>query len=528
VLCTDKTGTLTRNRIILERHCDVMLKEDPEVLTLAWLNSHFQTGLKNLLDLAILDHEQFREHVPHAGYVKLDEIPFDFVRRLMSVVVATPTGGSRLICKGAPESVYARCRFFELDGRIHPLGHEVPAALSREFDVLSADGFRVLAVAFRDVERQPTYSRDDERDLVLRGYVAFLDPPKDSAAAAVAALVERGVQLKVLTGDNELVSRKICAEVRLDTAEVLLGSDVERLRDCDLALAVSRASLLARLSPSHKQRVVAALKQAGHVVGFLGDGVNDSLALRTADVGITVDTAVDIARESADVILLDKDLHVLRDGVDEGRKVFVNVLKYVRMGASSNFGNMFSMLGTSLFLPYLPMTPLQILAVNLLYDCSQLPIPTDDVDPELIARPRPWSMSQVSRFILLVGPLSSFFDFVTFAVLLFAFGCTEPARAGLFHTGWFVESLLTQTLIIHVIRTDRIPFVQSHASRALLFTTAAVALLGMWLPGSPLGPMFGFVPLPDAYWPFLAVTLAAYGLVTYRTKAWLVRQRWIT
>lgn len=527
VLCTDKTGTLTCNRIILERHCDVMLEDDPDVLRLAWLNSHFQTGLKNLLDLAILEHEQFQEQVPHEGYRKLDEIPFDFSRRVMSVVVETPSGGRQLICKGAPESVYERCRCFELDGRRQPLGHDCMATLGREFVRLSAEGFRVLAIAYREVESQPHYSRDDERDLVLRGYVAFLDPPKDSAAAAVAALVDRGVRVKVLTGDNELVSRKICAEVGIDTRHVLLGHDIERLDDSELAEAVAAASLLARLAPAHKRRVVEALKGAGHVVGFLGDGVNDAVALRTADVGVSVDAAVDIARENADIILLDKDLHVLCDGVDEGRKVFVNVLKYVRMGASSNFGNMFSMLGASLFLPFLPMTPLQILATNLLYDCSQVPIPTDDVDPELVARPRPWSMRQVSRFILLVGPCSSLFDATTFAVLLFAFGCTDPARVALFQTGWFVESLLTQTLIIHVIRTDRIPFLESHASRALLVTTAAVALVGMWLPASPVGRLLGFTPLPDLYWPFLAATLVAYGVVTYSVKAWLVRRGWI-
>jgi Mg2+-importing ATPase len=527
VLCTDKTGTLTCNRIILERHCDVSLKEDAEVLSLAWLTSHFQTGLQNLLDRAILDHEQFRERVPHEGLRKLDEIPFDFARRAMSVVVESAAGGRRLVCKGAPESVYERCRFVESDGRRHVLDDAWAARLKQDFDPLSAAGFRVLAIAYRDVEPQPAYSRDDERDLVLRGYVAFLDPPKDSAAAAVAGLVRRGVQVKVLTGDNDLVSRKICADVGIDTEQALLGQDVDRLDDAALEATVERTTLMARLSPAHKRRVIEALRRAGHVVGFLGDGVNDALALRAADVGITVDAAVDIARESADIVLLVKDLHVLSDGVDEGRKVFVNVLKYVRMGASSNFGNMFSMLGASLFLPFLPMTPLQILATNLLYDCSQVPIPTDDVDAELVAHPRPWSMRQVSRFILLVGPVSSIFDATTFAVLLFAFGCTDPARVGLFQTGWFVESLLTQTLVIHVIRTNRVPFLQSHASRGLLVTTALVALVGMWLPETAVGRAFGFVALPDAYWPFLGVTLVAYGIVTYSVKAWLVRRRWI-
>ena len=527
VLCTDKTGTLTLDRIILERHCDVMLREDADVLALAWLNSHFQTGLKNLLDRAVLDHEAFREHVPHAGYAKVDEIPFDFVRRAMSVVVSTPSGGRRLICKGAPEAVYRRCAAFELDGEVRPLDPENARRLAHEIDALAADGFRVLAVAYRDLEPRPAYSKEDERDLVLRGYVAFLDPPKDSAATAIAELLEGGVAVKVLTGDNELVSRTICRQVGIDTEHVLLGGQIDGMDDAELSAAAARATLMARLTPAHKERVVRLLRRAGHVVGFLGDGINDALALRAADVGISVESAVDIARESADCVLLEKDLHVLREGVQEGRKVFVNILKYIRMGASSNFGNMLSVLGASVFLPYVPMTPLQILTNNLLYDCSQVPIPTDDVDPELVARPRPWSMNQISRFILLVGPCSSIFDYTTFAVMLLVFGCGDPARAALFQTGWFVESLLTQTLVIHVIRTDRIPFLESRASLPLAATTAAVMLVGIWLPSSPLGPAFGFEPLPGLYWPILLVTLVAYVAVTHAVKMWLVRRGWI-
>jgi len=423
--------------------------------------------------------------------------------------------------------VYARCTAFELDGAVHPMDHEVPQALEAEFERLSADGFRVLAVASRDLEPQPAYTRDDERDLVLRGYVAFLDPPKDSAGAALRELTAGGVAVKVLTGDNELVSRKICAEVGIDTADVLLGGEVDALDDAALAAAAARATLMARLTPAHKERIVTMLRRAGHVVGFMGDGINDAPALRAADVGISVDSAVDIARASADCILLEKDLRVLEAGVREGRKVFVNILKYIRMGASSNFGNMLSVLGASLFLPFVPMTPLQILTNNLLYDCSQVPIPTDEVDPELIARPRPWSMRQISRFILLVGPCSSIFDYTTFAVLLFLFGCTDPARAAVFQTGWFIESLLTQTLIIHVIRTDRIPFFESRASLALSATTAAVMLVGIWLVGSPFGRSFGFVPLPAGYWPILFVTLVAYAVTTHGVKMWLVRRQWI-
>ncbi|MEX0669755.1 MAG: magnesium-translocating P-type ATPase [Pirellulales bacterium] len=525
VLCTDKTGTLTLDKIILERHCDVMLRDDLNVLTLAWLNSHFQTGLKNLLDRAILEHEHFHGLVPYEGYAKVDEIPFDFSRRLMSVVVSTPDGGRRLICKGAIESVYAKARAFELDGVVHPLDHEQIQLLSAECDRLSADGFRVLAVAFRDVEPQEAYSREDERDLVLRGYVAFLDPPKDSARGAVAALAAGGVTVKVLTGDNELVSRKICQELAIDVGQVLVGDDIDRLDDAALAEAVGPAMLMARLTPSQKRRVIETLRRKGHVVGFLGDGVNDALALREADVGISVDSAVDLARESADCILLDKDLGVLLDGIREGRRVFVNVLKYIRMGASSNFGNMFSVLAASVFLPFVPMAPVQLLANNLLYDLSQVPIPTDDVDAEQIARPRPWSIRQIASFILILGPCSSIFDCTTFAIMLLAFGWNDVAHMPLFHTGWFVESLLTQALVIHVIRTDRIPFLQSRASPALLAATTAVVLVGIWLPGSRLGRLLGFVPLPAAYWQVLAVTVVAYLVVAQVAKT-LFMGRW--
>jgi len=527
VLCTDKTGTLTLDRILLERHCDVRLREDRQVLELAWLNSHFQTGLRNLLDRAILDHERLRERVPHEGYAKLDEIPFDFSRRMMSVVVSCPEGGRRLICKGAPDEVFTRCTAYEVDGLVHPVSGGLPAALVEECSRLGAEGFRVLAVATRDVPPRDSYSHADEQDLVLRGYVAFLDPPKDSAADAIVELQARGVAVMVLTGDSDLVSRTICAAVGLDVRSVLVGHEIEALDDAALAAALRGVNLCARLSPGQKQRVVRVLRRAGHVVGFLGDGANDAPALREADVGISVDSAVDIARESADCILLDKDLRVLGAGVVEGRKVFVNVLKYIRMGASSNFGNMLSVLAASVFVPFLPMTPLQILANNLLYDCSQVPIPTDEVDPELVARPRPWSLKQVTRFILLLGPCSSLFDFLTFAALMHLFGCGDASRAAVFQSGWFVESLLTQTFIIHVIRTDRIPFLRSHASLALTATTAMVMAIGVWLPGSPLGRLLGFAALPPGYWPFVIVIVAGYAATAYAVKRWLVRHAWL-
>jgi Mg2+-importing ATPase len=510
VLCTDKTGTLTLDRIILERHCDLLMREDPEVLRIGWLVSHFQTGLRSAMDRAVLEHEELRGRNPAADCSKLDEIPFDFTRRVMSVVVEETAGGPRLFCKGAPDAVHARCTAFEIDGVVRPIDHDVPRAVMREADALAAEGFRVLAVAYRAVEAKPAYARDDEHGLVLRGYLAFLDPPKDSARGALEALASGGVAVKVLTGDNEFVAAKICRDVGIRVEQPLVGDEVERMTDEALAAAATSATLMARLTPAQKERVVRLLRGRGHVVGFLGDGINDAPALRAADVGISVDTAVDIARESADCILLGKDLRVLEEGVRAGRKVFVNIIKYVRMGTSSAFGNMLSVLVASVALPFVPMTPLQILTTNLLYDCSQVPIPGDDVDPELVAAPRPWATGQIARFILCLGPVSSLFDVLTFAVLWFGFGGDEPARAAVFRTGWFVESLVTQTLVIHVIRTDRIPFIESRASVGLSAMTVTVIAIGIWLVHSPLAPAFGFAPLPAAYWPFLIVTAAAY------------------
>ena len=527
VLCTDKTGTLTLDRVILERHCDVVRREDDAVLEMAYLNSYFQTGLRNVLDRAILDRGGTNGQRELAGYKKVDEIPFDFSRKLMSVAVETPAGNHRLICKGATVSVFQRCNRFELEGQVYPIDPLLITELKEECDELSADGFRVLAVAYKDTDGQAAYSRDDERDLVLKGYVAFLDPPKETAAPAIAALRDHGITVKVLTGDNELVSRKICHEVGLPTDRVVLGGQVEAMSDAQLAEAAESATLFARLSPADKQRILRALQSRGHVVGFLGDGINDSPALRTSDVGVSVDSAVDIAKEAADVILLEKSLTVLADGVLEGRKVFANILKYVRMGASSNFGNMFSVLGASAFVPYLPMAPIQILTNNLLYDFSQVPIPADDVDPEQIAKPRPWHMGQIARFILFVGPCSSVFDYTTYLMMLYVFDCWNPANQSLFQTGWFVESLLTQTLIIHIIRTNRIPFLQSRASWPLTITTAVIMALGIWLPSSPIGPWLGFAPLPPLYWPLVALTLFCYVLLTQGVKMWLIRKGWI-
>jgi P-type Mg2+ transporter len=526
VLCTDKTGTLTMDQVILERHCDVLQQDSAEVLRDAYLIAHFQTGLKNVLDRAVLSHREAHGKATE-NFRKVDEIPFDFVRRMMSVVVETPDKEHQLLTKGAPEAIFPRCRFFELEGETLTLEPVLVSELMEQYQQLSADGFRVLAVAHKRLAAGAFISKEDECDLTLKGYVAFLDPPKDSAAKAITALQSHGVTVKVLTGDNDLVTRKVCREVGLNADEILLGSKVETMTDAELAAAAERVHVFARLSPAHKQRIIRALQNKGHVVGFLGDGINDAPALHVADVGISVDSAVDIAKAAAAVILLEKDLMVLGDGVIEGRKVFVNILKYVRMGASSNFGNMFSVLGASAFLPFVPMAPIQVLANNLLYDFSQVPIPTDTVSPEQTAQPRPWHIGDIKRFVLFIGPISSIFDYSTYFVMLYVFGCWDPARASLFQTGWFVESLITQTLIVHVIRTNKIPFVQSMASLPLTVTTVCIMLIAAWLPYSPLAPALGFTALPPLYWPILAATLLGYVVLTQAVKMWLVRKQWL-
>ena len=527
ILCTDKTGTLTEDRVVLMRHCDVAGRESDEVLLDGFLISHFQTGLKNLLDRAILDSADFHDKALVEKYQKLDELPFDFTRRMMSVMVQDPNGMPILLTKGAPEEVFLRCSHFELDGKVSAMDPDLVVGLKQEYDDLSNDGFRVLAVAARELPGTNMCAKEDERQLVLKGYVAFLDPPKATAARALAALDKHGIGVKILTGDNHLISRKVCQDVGLAPDPMLLGADVEKLSDAELGEAAEKATLFARLSPAHKERVIRILRGKGHVVGFMGDGINDAPALRAADVGISVDTATDIAKESADLILLEKDLMVLEAGVLEGRKVFANIVKYIRMGASSNFGNMFSVLGASAFLPFLPMHPIQVLTNNLLYDFSQVPIPGDAVDEEQVARPRPWDIAEIRRFILFVGPISSIFDYTTFFVMLRVFNCWDPSRASLFQTGWFVESLMTQTLIIHIIRTNKIPFIQSRASLPLTLTTFSIMAFGIWLPYSPLASALGLTHLPGLYWPILLLTLLSYMGLTQIIKVWLLGKHWI-
>ncbi len=511
------------------------------VLALAYTNSHFQTGLKNVLDRAVLAHEETHAHARIPEFTKVDEIPFDFQRRIMSVVVRTPDGRDLVISKGAPEAIFPRCSAFELDGQRLPMDHAHIVELGREYERLSAEGFRVLALATKEgapraaaAGNHSPYGKADECDLILQGYIAFLDPPKETCAAAISDLQGHGVTVKVITGDNDLVARKICKEVGLVVDDVLLGVDVERMSDDQLAAAAERTTLFARVSPAHKQRIIKALQARQHTVGFLGDGINDAPALHTADVGISVDTAVDIAKASADMILLEKSLRVLDEGVLEGRKVFANITKYVRMGASSNFGNMFSVLGASLFVPFLPMLPIQILTNNLLYDLGQTTIPTDEVDADQIDRPRPWNIRALTRFILFIGPCSSIFDYTTFLMMLYLFGCWNTSTtaaaahsASLFQTGWFVESLLTQTLIIHVIRTNKIPFLQSRASRPVVRMGLLIIAIGVGLSASRAGGALGFTTLPRLYWPLLALTLACYLTLTQGVKTWLLRRRWI-
>ena len=548
VLCTDKTGTLTIDHVILELHVDVFKKESDEVLRDAYLISHFQTGLKNVLDRAVLKYRELHGELGVENYKMVDEIPFDFSRRMMSVAIELPTGERQLLTKGAPEAVFAKCSHFESEGEILPMEPILVGDLVQQVNDLSEDGFRVLAVATKKLGAQTTFTKADESDLVLTGYLAFLDPPKDSAAKAITALRQNGVTVKVLTGDNDLVTRKVCSEVGIHAEKMLLGSQVEKLADDELCQEVETTDVFARLSPAHKKRVVQALQRNKHVVGFMGDGINDAPALRAADVGLSVDNAVDIAKESADMILLEKDLMVLEEGVLEGRKVFVNILKYIRMGASSNFGNMFSVLGASAWLKFLPMQPIQVLTNNLLYDFSQVPIPTDNVGSAIISKPRPWAMGEIAKFIIFIGPISSIFDYTTYCLMWFYFKCSDLGlvpppgllarfahpidndhtyAAALFSSGWFVESLMTQTLIVHVIRTNQIPFIQSRASWQLTMTTIAVMGAGAWLPFSPLARFLGFVPLPWQFWPFLVGTLICYVGLTQVIKMWMVKRNWI-
>lgn len=515
VLCTDKTGTLTLDKIVLEKHCDVQGKESEEVLRYAYINSAYQTGLKNVLDKAILKHEKLGLQECE----KIDEIPFDFSRKIMSVVVKMGTTHT-LISKGSPEEIFRRISSYELNGQILPLQSSLLQEVEEEYRLLSKEGFRVLAIAYKEVTSEKrVFTKEDEQSLILKGYVAFLDPPKPSVKETIHALKKGGVHLKVLTGDNELVTQKICKEVGLPFTSIVLGETVENASDLLLQEIVEKNDIFARLLPLQKERVVRALHNNGHIVGFLGDGINDAPSLKTSDVGISVNNAVDIAKESADIILLKKSLMVLEDGVREGRVTFGNIVKYIKMGSSSNFGNMFSMTGASMLLPFLPMLPIQILLNNFLYDLSQIAIPTDSVDEDYIKKPRSWNIGEIKKFMLIFGPLSSLFDYITFGVLLFFF----RASPSFFHTGWFLESLCTQTLIIHVIRTNKIPFIESRPSHFLLMTSLFIVLTGLLIPFTRLGPFVGFLPMPATYFVALSFITLAYLVTVQVLKRFFIK-----
>src|ERR1035437_5354541 len=527
ILCTDKTGTLTEGTVVLEKHLDIYGKESVQSLHYAYLNSYFQTGIKSILNEAILKHDEAAEKLEITKYAKVDEIPFDYNRRKMSVIIKDDNNKSLLICAGAVEEIIASSTNVLIDGKVISLKdftNEKKLSIEEE---LNKEGFRVIAVAYKETDMdKKVFDVKDEYDLTFVGFLAFFDPPKQSVKETIQDLEELGVNVKILTGDNEIITRKICGDVGMIVSKILLGSDIEKLNDEELGKEVEGVSVFAKLSPYDKERIIKILRNRNHVVGFLGDGINDSLSLIAADVGISVDTAADIAKESSDMILLEKSLLVLKDGIVEGRRIFENIIKYIKMAASSNFGNMFSVVGASIFLPFLPMLPVQILTNNMLYDFSQMTIPTDKVDENLLVKPKKWNFKNIKRFILFFGPISSLFDYATFFVMIYVFHAwTNPA---LFHTGWFVESLLSQTLIVHIIRTSKIPFFQSWASWPLLVSTLTVIAVGIYLPFSPFAAVFKFLPLPPLYFVLLFIGLILYFLITQFLKMYFIRKyEWI-
>lgn len=526
VLCTDKTGTLTQDKIALARHIDVMGNQSDEVLGFAYLNSYFQTGLKNLLDRAVLDHVELKTELNVVrNYRKVDEIPFDFARRRMSVVVSEREEHHELISKGAAEEMFNVCTHVQYDGQVYPLDESRQARLQEVLRELNESGLRVIAVAMKEIPPDQTvYSKADESGLTLIGYIAFLDPPKESTAPALQALAAHGVEVKIITGDNELVAAEVSRQVGLEVKGLLLGAQIDAMDEQALAHVVKGTTIFARMSPLNKERVVYCLRDLGHVVGFMGDGVNDAPALRAADIGISVDGAVDIAKEAADIILLERSLMVLKDGVIEGRKTFSNMLKYIRMTVSSNFGNVFSIVIASIFLPFLPMLPLQLLVQNLLYDISQIAIPFDNVDAEEVSQPLKWNPDGIGRFMLFFGPLSSIFDILTFALMWYVFMANTVAEQALFQSGWFVVGLLTQTMIVHIIRTQKVAFIESRAAVSLLATTLVIIAIGIFLPMGPLAGYFKMQALPWVFFIWLVGILIGYALLTSLMKRYYIRR----
>lgn len=554
ILCTDKTGTLTQDQVVLEYHMDVNGRDDLRVLRHAYLNSYFQTGYKNLMDVAIIRKtEESEAEDPRLvdlseHYVKADEIPFDFARRRLTTVVADKSGKTQMVTKGAVEEMLPICSFVEYDGQVQPLGHALRQKILRTVDELNAKGFRVLAIAQKsNPSPVGAFGVKDECDMVLLGYLAFLDPPKETTAGAIQALREYGVTTKILTGDNDKVTRTICAQVGLKVRNMLLGPEIESMSDEALARAAETTDVFAKLTPEQKARVVRVLRESGHTVGFMGDGINDAAAMKAADIGISVDTAVDIAKESADIILLEKDLMVLEKGIIEGRKTYANMIKYIKMTASSNFRNMFSVLAASALLPFLPMMSIHLILLNLIYDLSCTAIPWDHVDEEYLKVPRKWDASSVGSFMLWIGPTSSIFDFTTYIFMYFVF-CPlfvshgvlyndlanhfsdaeltqmQIAYAALFQAGWLVKSMWSQTLVIHMIRTPKIPFIQSRASAPLTLLTCTGILVLTAIPFTPLGAMLGLAALPLNYFAYLIPCILLYMVLAISLKKAYVRR----
>ena len=528
ILCTDKTGTLTCDKIVLEKYinADGSNDESKRILRHAYFNSYFQTGLKNLMDKAILSHvkELKLEHLKDA-YTKVDEIPFDFIRRRMSVVIEDKQGKRQIITKGAVEEMLSICSHTEFNGEVQSLTDELKVKAQKISEEMNRKGMRVLAVAQKSyIEKVGNFSVSDEKEMVLIGFLAFLDPPKPSAAEAIKQLHEYGVEVKILSGDNDIVVKSIGRQVGIDTSYSLTGPDIENMDEATLKEHVKTTTCFSKLTPLQKTQIISILQEQENTVGFLGDGINDAAALRQSDIGISVDSAVDIAKESADIILLEKDLMVLEDGVLEGRKTFGNINKYIKMTASSNFGNMFSVMFASAFLPFLPMMPIHLLIQNLLYDISQTTIPFDRMDPEFLRKPRRWDASDLKRFMIYIGPISSIFDIVTYLVMWHVFGCNSPEHQSLFQSGWFIEGLLSQTLIVHMIRTRKIPFIQSRATWPVIGMTTLVMVIGIVIPFTSFGASIGLQALPLSYFPWLMGILLSYCVLTQLIKNWYVRR----
>lgn len=552
ILCTDKTGTLTQDKVVLEYHMDVEGKEDTRILRHAYLNSYFQTGYKNLMDLAIIEKTEEEENENpqlvdlSKEYHKIDEIPFDFTRRRLSTIVEDRKGKRQMITKGAVEEMLSVCKYVEYENEVKELDNKIIKNILKTVNKFNEDGFRVIAIAQKtNIPIVETYSIDEENEMVLIGYLAFLDPPKESTTEAIKTLKEYGVKTKILTGDNEKVTRCICKQVGLEINNLLLGSDIEKMSEIELMKAVEETNVFAKLSPEQKTKIVTSLRNNGHIVGFMGDGINDASAMKAADIGISVDTAVDIAKESADIILLEKDLMVLEEGIIEGRKTYANMIKYIKMTASSNFGNMFSVLAASALLPFLPMESIHLILLNLIYDLSCGAIPWDNVDEDFIKLPKKWDASSIGNFMIWLGPTSSIFDWTTYAFMYFIF-CPFFVSHGvlfndlvnhysgaellqmkqnyiaMFQAGWFVESMWSQTLVIHMIRTKKIPFIQSHASGSLTFLTFTGIIILTIIPFTSFGKAIGFIPLPASYFGYLIPCILLYmGLATSLKKAYV-------